>query len=262
PLVEIITGKNTGPRAIAKALDYAAQIKKTPIVVNDSRGFYTSRCFGTYVMEAYTMIGEGINPALVENCGRHLGMAVGPLAVGDEVAIDLSWRIKKQAMADMGDAYVPTEGDRVIDRMYELGRYGRKTAKGFYEYPQDGGKKYLWPGIAEEFGRLPENEQPSPEEVKTRLLYRQLVECVRCYEEGVLTTPEDGDIGAIFGWGFAPFTGGPFSHMDTVGIANVVKELDRLAESYGPRFAAPRLLRDMAAKGETFYGGASAKQAA
>ena len=262
PLVEIITGKNTGPRAIAKALDYAAQIKKTPIVVNDSRGFYTSRCFGTYVMEAYTMIGEGINPALVENCGRHLGMAVGPLAVGDEVAIDLSWRIKKQAMADMGDAYVPTEGDRVIDRMYELGRYGRKTAKGFYEYPQDGGKKYLWPGIAEEFGRLPENEQPSPEEVKTRLLYRQLVECVRCYEEGVLTTPEDGDIGAIFGWGFAPFTGGPFSHMDTVGIANVVKELDRLAESYGPRFAAPGLLRDMAAKGETFYGGASAKQAA
>lgn len=262
PLVEIITGKNTGEKAIAKALDYVAQIRKTPIVVNDSRGFYTSRCFGTYVTEGYTMIGEGVNPALVENCGRQIGMPVGPLAVGDEVAIDLSWKIKKQTMADIGDAYVLTEGDRVIDRMYELGRYGRKTAKGFYEYPSDGGKKYLWPDIVEEFGSLADDKQPSPEEVKTRLIYRQLVECARCFEEGVLTNPEDGDIGAIFGWGFAPFTGGPFSHMDTLGIANVVQELDRLAQAYGPRFAPPKLLRDMAAKGETFYGGVSVKQAA
>ena len=262
PLVEIITGKNTGPKAIAKALDYVAQIKKTPIVVNDSRGFYTSRCFGTYVMEGYTLVGEGVAPALIENCGRQAGMPVGSLAVGDETAIDLAWKIKKQAMLDMGDAYRPTEGDRVIDRMYELGRYGRKAGKGFYEYPSDGSKKYLWPDIEKEFGRLPEEEQPDPAEVRQRLIYRQLVECARCYEEGVLTTPEDGDIGAIFGWGFAPFTGGPFSMMDTIGIAKVVEELDRLAQQYGERFAPPKLLRDMAARGETFYGGLSAKKAA
>ncbi|MGK2286590.1 3-hydroxyacyl-CoA dehydrogenase NAD-binding domain-containing protein [Pedomonas sp. V897] len=262
PLVEIITGRNTGPKAIAKALDYVAQIKKTPIVVNDSRGFYTSRCFGTYVMEGYTLVGEGVNPALIENCGRQAGMPVGPLAVGDETAIDLAWKIKKQTMLDLGDAYRPTEGDRVVDRMYELGRYGRKAGKGFYEYPSDGGKKYLWPDIAREFGRLPEDEQPDPALVRKRLIYRQLAECARCYEEGVLTTPEDGDLGAIFGWGFAPFTGGPFSLMDTIGIAKVVEELDRLAQQYGERFNPPQLLREMAARGETFYSTAGARKAA
>ncbi len=253
PLVEIITGKHTGPAAIAKALDYVSQIKKTPIVVNDSRGFYTSRCFGTYVMEGYTMVGEGVTPALVDNVGRQAGMPVGPMAVGDEVAIDLSYKVKLQTMKDMGDAYKPGPADKVVDRMYELGRYGRKTAKGFYEYPADGGKKYLWPDLEKEFGRLPESEQPSADTVKHRLLYRQLVECARCYAEGVLVTPEDGDIGAIFGWGFPPFTGGPFSMMDTIGIAKVVQELDALTQQYGERFAPPQMLRDMAAKGERFY---------
>jgi 3-hydroxyacyl-CoA dehydrogenase/enoyl-CoA hydratase/3-hydroxybutyryl-CoA epimerase len=261
PLVEIIMGRNTGDKALAKALDYVAQIKKTPIVVNDSRGFYTSRCFGTYVMEGYTMVGEGITPALIENCGRQIGMPVGALAVGDEVAIDLSYKVKLQTQKDLGDAYKTGPSDRVVDRMYELGRFGRKTAKGFYVYPEDGSKKYLWPDIASEFGRLPEAEQPSADEVKTRLLYRQIVECARCFEEGVLVTPEDGDLGAIFGWGFAPQSGGPFSHMDTVGLPQVVATLDRLAQQYGERFAAPKLLRDMAAKGETFYGNAL-KQAA
>ena len=261
PLVEIIMGKKTGDAALAKALDYVAQIKKTPIVVNDSRGFYTSRCFGTYVTEGYIMAGEGIAPALIDNCGRQAGMPVGPLAVGDEVSIDLSYKVKKQTAADLGDAYKPTPGDKVVDRMYELGRFGRKTAKGFYEYPADGGRKFLWPGIAEEFGRLPDDQQPTPEEVKKRLIFRQLVECARCYEEGVLVTPEDGDLGAIFGWGFAPFTGGPLSHMDTLGIANVVRELDALAQKYGERFAPPKLLRDMAAAGETFYSRAAKKAA-
>jgi len=260
PLVEIITGKNTGDGAIAKALDYVAQIKKTPIVVNDSRGFYTSRCFGTYVQEGYTMIGEGVGAALVDNCGRHAGMPVGSLAVGDEVAIDLSWKVKEAAKKDLGDAYKVEAFDAVVDKMMELGRYGRKNGKGFYVYPEDGSKKYLWPDIAEHFPLA--DDQPDPQEVKTRLIYRQLVECARCFEEGVLETPEDGDLGAIFGWGFAPFTGGPFSHMDTVGIANIVAELDRLAQTYGERFSPPQLLRDMAAKGETFYGGASVKAAA
>ena len=261
PLVEIITGKKTGPAAIAKAIDYVSQIKKTPIVVNDSRGFYTSRCFGTYVMEGYAMIAEGVTPALIENCGRQIGMPVGPLAVGDEVAIDLSYKVKKQTMADLGDAYRASPGDVVVDKMVELGRFGRKSNKGFYVYPEDGGKKYLWPDIGDTFKRLADDLQPTPAEVKARLLYRQMVECARCYEEGVLETPEDGDLGAIFGWGFAPQTGGPLSHMDTLGIANVVKELDRLAQLYGERFSPPKLLRDMAAKGETFYGMAMKKAA-
>jgi 3-hydroxyacyl-CoA dehydrogenase / enoyl-CoA hydratase / 3-hydroxybutyryl-CoA epimerase len=261
PLVEIIMGKNTGDKALAKAMDYVSQIKKTPIVVNDSRGFYTSRCFGTYVMEGYSMVGEGVTPALIENCGRQLGMPVGPMAVGDEVAIDLSYKVKLQTVKDLGDAYKAGPADKVVDRMYELGRYGRKTAKGFYVYPEDGSKKYIWPDLQKEFGRLADADQPSAAEVKTRLLYRQLVECARCFEENVLVTPEDGDLGAIFGWGFAPQSGGPFSHMDTVGIATVVATLDRLAQQYGERFAAPKLLRDMAAKGETFYGNAVKKAA-
>lgn len=262
PLVEIITGKKTGPEAIAKALDYVAQIKKTPIVVNDSRGFYTSRCFGTYVMEGYSMVGEGVTPALIDNCGRQAGMPVGPLAVGDEVAIDLSWKVMQATKKDLGDKYQPGPADEVVERMYALGRYGRKTAKGFYVYPQDGGKKYLWPGLAGEFPLKPEAAQPSAEEVKTRLIYRQLVECARCYQEGVLETVEDGDIGAIFGWGFAPFTGGPFSLMDSLGIDQVVKTLKRLEKAYGARFAPPKILKQMAKSGETFYGRAKAKKAA
>jgi 3-hydroxyacyl-CoA dehydrogenase / enoyl-CoA hydratase / 3-hydroxybutyryl-CoA epimerase len=262
PLVEIITGKKTGKAAIAKALDYVSQIKKTPIVVNDSRGFYTSRCFGTYVMEGYAMVGEGVTPALIDNIGKHIGMPVGPLAVGDEVSIDLSYKVKAQTIKDLGDAYKKTAADAVVERMYELGRYGRKTAKGFYVYPEDGTKKYLWPELAATFGHLADELQPSPQEVKDRLMYRQLVECGRCMEEGVLETPEDGDLGAIFGWGFAPHTGGPFSYMDALGLKNVVVTLDRLAQLYGERFNAPKLLRDMAASGQSFYGNTTKKLAA
>ena len=259
PLVEIIVGKGTGPEAIAKALDYVQQIRKTPIVVNDSRGFYTSRCFGTYVTEGYAMVGEGVNPALIENVGKQAGMPVGPLAVGDEVAIDLSWKVMQAAKKDMGDAYRASPADPVVETMMGLERYGRKNAKGFYQYPEDG-KKSLWPGLADSFPHA--EHQPTAEMVRERLVYRQLVECARCFEEGVLETPEDGDLGAIFGWGFAPFTGGPFSHMDTIGIANVVQTLDGLAQRHGERFAPPQLLRDMAARGESFYGGAAVRQAA
>ncbi len=252
PLVEIIVGRKTGERAIAKALDYVRRIRKTPIVVNDSRGFYTSRSFGTYVMEGYTMIAEGINPALIENAGRMIGMPVGPLAVGDEVAIDLSYKILKQTKADLGDAYEPSPGDRVVELFVEkLERFGRKNGKGMYVYPEDGSKKYLWPGIAEHFP--PAAEQPDVEEVKKRLLYRQIVECVRCYAEGVLVTVEDGDVGAIFGWGFAPWTGGPFSHVDFIGAKAFIAEADRLADAYGERFRVPDRLREMAERGETYY---------
>ena len=257
PLVEIIVGKKTGPQAIAKALDYVAQIRKTPIVVHDSRGFYTSRCFGTYVQEGLTLLAEGAKPALIENVGRQLGMPVGPLAVNDEVGLDLSHKVAQQTKADLGDAYRPSAGEKVIEKMMELGRHGRKNGKGFYVYPEDGSTKYLWPELGAEFPLA--LSQPTPAEVKERLLYRQLVECARCFAEGVLDTPEDGDLGAIFGWGFAPYTGGPFTAMDNIGLAKVVEVLDRLTAQHGDRFAPPQLLRDMAAKGETFYGNAARK---
>ncbi|HEX7783409.1 MAG TPA: 3-hydroxyacyl-CoA dehydrogenase NAD-binding domain-containing protein [Sphingobium sp.] len=258
PLVEIIVGEKTGPQAIAKALDFVAQIKKTPIVVHDSRGFYTSRCFGTYVQEGAELLAEGVTPALIENAGKQLGMPVGPLAVSDEVSIELGYKVMKAAKADLGDAYTHQASDDVMTKMVELGRMGRKNGKGYYDYPEDG-RKLLWPGLADQFPRA--DTQPSVEEVRERLLYRQLIECARCFEEGVLATPEDGDVGAVFGWGFAPSTGGPFSHMDTVGIAHVVKVLDRLASAHGDRFAPTRQLRDMAARAVPFYDEAVQKAA-
>lgn len=259
PLVEIIVGKKTGPEAIAKALDYVAQIKKTPIVVNDSRGFYTSRCFGTFVQEGLSMLGEGVTPALIENVAKQMGMPVGPLAVNDEVGLDLSYKVGQQTKKDLGDAYKPGPGEAVIEKMMELGRHGRKNAKGFYAYPEDGSPKHLWPELSANFPVSA--SQPTPAEVRERLLYRQLVETARCFAEGVLETPEDGDLGAIFGWGFMPQTGGPFSAMDTISLPTVVQTLDRLAQQYGERFAPPQMLRDMAAKTETFYGNAAKKAA-
>lgn len=258
PLVEIILGRETGPAAIAKAMDFVAQIKKTPIVVNDSRGFYTSRCFGTYVQEGVEMVAEGVNPALIENAGRQLGMPTGPLAVGDEVSIELGAKIVAAAKKELGDAYVPQRSDQLMEKMVEMGRLGRKSGTGWYDYPESG-KKHLWPGLADLHPRAA--EQPPVGSVKERLLYRQLVECARCFAEGVLETPEDGDIGAIFGWGFAPYTGGPFSHMDLLGADHVVAVLDRLAAAHGERFAAPAQLREMAADGSRYYGRKQAKAA-
>lgn len=258
-LVEIILGKQTGDAAVAKALDFVAQIRKTPIVVNDSRGFYTSRCFGTYVQEGTQMLAEGINPALIENMGRQLGMPVGPLAVSDEVSIELGHKVTQATKAALGDAYVGSLADDVAAHMVAIGRLGRKNGKGYYDYPADGGKKALWPDLAREYPlTIP---QPSAEEVRERLLYRQLVECARCFAEGVLVTPQDGDIGAIFGWGFAPYTGGPFSAIDTIGPAHVVATLDRLAARHGERFTPPQQLRDMAASRSLYYGSAKAKAA-
>lgn len=258
PLVEIILGKQTGEAAIAKALDFVAQIRKTPIVVNDSRGFYTSRCFGTYVMEGTQMLAEGVGPALIENMGKQLGMPVGPLAVSDEVSIELGHKVTLATKKALGDAYVASLADDVAAHMVEIGRLGRKNGKGYYDYPADG-KKALWPGLGQDYPLA--LAQPTPEAVRERLLYRQLVECARCFAEGVLVTPEDGDLGAIFGWGFAPYTGGPFSAIDTIGPKTVVETLDRLAAEHGNRFAPPQQLRDMATNGATYYGSTTAKAA-
>jgi len=251
PLVEIILGEKTGDLALAKALDYVAQIRKTPIVVNDSRGFYTSRCFSTYVTEAVNMLAEGVSPALIENCGIFSGMAVGPFAVGDEVSIELSYHVGQATKKGLGAAYIDQPADAAVDKMYlELDRKGKKNGHGWYEYPE-GGVKYLWPGLAEHFPLA--DIQPSAEEVTNRLLYRQAIEVIRCYEENVLLAPEDADIGAIFGWGFAPWTGGPLSMVDTIGVKKFTAECDNLAQKYGAGFAVPNILRDKAAKDEKFY---------
>ncbi|MCX7166224.1 MAG: 3-hydroxyacyl-CoA dehydrogenase NAD-binding domain-containing protein [Rhodocyclales bacterium] len=251
PLVEIIVGKATSDATLARSMDYVRAIGKTPIVVNDSRGFYTSRVFGTYVSEGMALLEEGVPPALIDKAGLIAGMPVGPLALADEVSIELVHKIAQQTRADLGKAYVERAADRVAAKMVaELGRLGRKSGAGFYDYPADGPKR-LWPGLAETF---PVRAQaPTLEEIIERLILVQSVETMRCLEEKVLRAPIDADIGAILGWGYPPFRGGPIGWLHTLGLPQAVATLDRLAAQHGPRFAAPQLLRDMAAKGERFY---------
>jgi 3-hydroxyacyl-CoA dehydrogenase/enoyl-CoA hydratase/3-hydroxybutyryl-CoA epimerase len=253
-LVEIILGDKTSEAAIAKALDYVMKIKKTPIVVNDGRGFYTSRCFGTYVAEGMAMLEEGYAPALIDNIGRMTGMPRGPLEMHDDVALDLSVKIAKQTAEDLGDKYVPLAGSEIVRKMVEdLGRYGRKNGKGFYDY--DAKPKTLWKGLAELAPvRINDSTPELVEDQKRRLLYRQAVEVARCWEEGVIDDPREADVGAILAWGFAPWTGGPITYIDQIGLKAFVQQADAYAAEYGDRFSPPQLLRDMAATGETFYG--------
>ncbi len=255
-LVEIITAKKTSDYALAMAVDYVKQIKKTPIVVNDSRGFYTSRCFGTYVGEGQEMLAEGIAPALIDNVGRMTGMPRGPLELADDVALDLAYKVREQTKKDLGEKYEVGPSDTLIETMVvKLGRFGRKNGKGFYDYPADaGGKKRLWPGLKDIVKIKVTSSTPElVDEIKKRFLYRQAIEASRCFEEGVVVDPREADVGAILGWGFAPYTGGPLSVIDTVGTKRFVEECDRLAQKYGKRFLPGKLLRDMAETGDTFY---------
>lgn len=253
-LVEIIMGKKTSDETLAKAMDYVKQIRKTPIVVNDSRGFYTSRCFGTYVGEGLAMLGEGVPPAMIENVGRMTGMPMPPLALNDEVSLDLAYKVREQTKKDLGDKYVGSPADDLVKKMVvDLGRVGKKAGKGFYDYPADG-KKKLWPDLASLIGKAQNPDDLDVQELKNRFLYIQALEAARCFEEGVVTDVRDADVGAILGWGFAPWAGGPLSLIDMVGTAAFVEQCDKLAQKYGPRFTPNKLLRDMASKGETFYG--------
>ncbi len=251
PLVEIIVGRKTSKEAIARALDYVAQLRKTPIVVNDSRGFYTSRVFGTFCNEGQIMLAEGVNPALIENAAKMAGMPVGPLAVSDEVSIELQYKIMRQTEADLGEKY-QRPGSYEVGRQFveELKRLGRKSGGGFYDYPASG-RKHLWQGLETIYPRA--LEQPDVGEVKKRLLYVQALETVRCLEEGVLTHAADADIGSILGWGFPAWTGGTLSFIETVGVAAFVKNCERLAKRYGVRFKPTRKLKAMARQGERFY---------
>ena len=251
-LVEIIRGKATGDRAVAKALDFVRQIRKTPIVVNDARFFYANRCIIPYINEGIRMVAEGVEPALVENAAKLVGMPLGPLQLVDETSIDLGVKIAKATKAAMGDAYPDSAVDTVLFAMADGGRLGKKTNAGFYAYDAAGKREGLWPGLAATYPVA--DLQPDLTEVQHRLLFAQVLEAVRALQDGVLTDIREGDVGAILGWGFAPWSGGPFSWLDIIGAARAVEICEALTVSHGPRFAAPDLLRDMAAQGDTFYG--------
>ena len=251
-LLEIIKGARTGDRAVAKALDFARQIRKTPIVVNDARFFYANRCIIPYINEGIRMVREGVTPALVENAAKLVGMPLGPLQLSDEVSIDLGVKIAKATRAAMGDAYPNDDVDEVMFWLHDEGRLGRKAGAGFYAYDDSGKRRGLWEGLAARYA--PAEEQPDLDTVQHRLLLAQVLEAVRAVEEDVLLDLREGDVAAILGWGFAPWSGGPFSWLDIVGARQAVQWCDALEKAHGARFAAPRLLREVADSGGTFYG--------
>jgi 3-hydroxyacyl-CoA dehydrogenase/enoyl-CoA hydratase/3-hydroxybutyryl-CoA epimerase len=253
-LVEIIMGKKTGEEALARALDFVRAIRKTPIVVNDSRGFYTSRVVGTYIREGHLMLTEGVPAAMIENVGRIAGMPVGPLSLNDEVAVDLAWKILKATEADLGAAAVDPRQKALLQAMVEThGRLGRKNGKGFYDYPEKGQKK-LWPGLADLQEIALDPDTIGVARLKQRLLAIQALETARCFEEGVLTDVREADVGSILGFGFAPFTGGTLSYIDMMGVKAFVALCETLEKACGPRFKPNALLLDLAARGESFYG--------
>jgi 3-hydroxyacyl-CoA dehydrogenase/enoyl-CoA hydratase/3-hydroxybutyryl-CoA epimerase len=254
PLVEIIRGSETGPRALAVAFDFVRALKKTPILVNDSRGFFANRCVLAYIREGHLMLREGVPPAMIENLARQAGMPVGPLALNDEVALDLAWRILEATKADLGEAAVDPAQEAILDALVnEHGRLGRKNGKGFYDYPEKGDKR-LWAGLSALQSRRIDADAVDQAQIKRRFLVAQALEAARTMEEGVLTDPREADVGSILGFGFAPFTGGVLSYIDAMGAEAFVAQCDALARTFGPRFAPDEPLRDMARTGETFYG--------
>jgi 3-hydroxyacyl-CoA dehydrogenase / enoyl-CoA hydratase / 3-hydroxybutyryl-CoA epimerase len=253
-LVEIILGKKTGDVALATALDFVRAIRKTPIVVNDSRGFFANRCVLNYIQEGHLMFMEGVPAPMIENVARMAGMPVGPLSLNDEVALDLGWKILKATEADLGPEAINPEQKWLLQELVEKrGRLGRKNGKGFYDYPQSGPKR-LWPGLAELQQKKLDPDTIDIQELKYRLLLVQSLEAARCVEEGVITDVREADVGSILGFGFAPFTGGTLSYIDMMGTKRFVDLCKTLEKKYGPRFQSPKLLLDMAQKGDTFYG--------
>jgi 3-hydroxyacyl-CoA dehydrogenase / enoyl-CoA hydratase / 3-hydroxybutyryl-CoA epimerase len=255
-LVEIILGRNTGDVALAAALDYVRQIGKTPIVVNDSRGFFANRCVLRFTAEGLEMLMEGVPPAMIENAAKMAGMPVGPLSLSDEVALDLVLKIMKATEADLGPNAVDQAQKKLMIEMVEKqGRFGRKNAKGFYDYPEKGkGQKSLWPTLSSLQPKHLDPDTLDVEELKQRFLVVQAVEAARTVEDHVITDPREADVGSILGFGFAPFTGGTLSYIDFMGTKKFVDLCRKLEAKYGSRFTPPKLLLEMAEKGETFYG--------
>ena len=253
-LVEIIMGKKTGAAALAAALDFVRAIRKTPIVVNDSRGFYANRCVLNYIREGHLMFIEGVPAAMIENVARMAGMPVGPLSLNDEVALDLGWKILKAMEADLGPNAVDPKQKWLLQELVEnRGRLGRKNGKGFYDYPQNGPKR-LWPGLAELQQTKLDPDTIDIQDLKHRFLVTQALEAARTLEEGVITDVREADVGSILGFGFAPFSGGTLSYIDMMGTKQFVALCKRLEKKFGPRFKPGKLLTNMATKGDTFYG--------
>lgn len=254
PLLEIVVGEKTSDGSIARAIDVAQQIKKTPIVVNDSRGFFTSRVIGTFLSEAAAMLGEGVSPVSIEQAGLQAGYPTGPLALVDEVSLTLSRRIREEARAAAeaaGQDYPDHPAFPVMDRMVsEFDRGGRAAGAGFYDY--EGGKRAgLWPGLVENFGGT--NEIPF-RDMQERMLFAEALESVKCVDEGVLRSTAEANIGSIFGIGFPPWTGGVLQYINGYegGPAGFVARANELAAAYGDRFTPPRSLVDLAAAGGRF----------
>jgi len=253
-LVEIIMGKKTGDKALAVALDYVKAIKKTPIVVNDSRGFFANRCVGNYLLEGHLMLAEGVPPAMVENVARMAGMPVGPLTLNDEVALDLAWKVVQATKKDLGDAAIDPRQEKLLETMVvKNDRLGRKNGKGFFDY--DGKNKRLWPDLQETIG-APKRDADSIDvsELKQRFLVTQALEAARCVQEKVITDVREADVGSILGFGFAPYTGGTLSYIDMMGTPAFLALCKALQKKHGDRFKPNKLIRDMAKAGETFYG--------
>ena len=254
PLLEIIRGGKTSDATLAHAMDFARAIGKTPIVVNDARGFYTTRVVMAYQAEAFDMLAQGVDPAVIEEGGVAAGMPVPPLALSDAVALDLIHQINLQAARDLGDAYRFAPGYAMVGRMVEEeGRKGKKAGQGFYDYASDGSKQF-WPRLRE-FAAGTRRVEMSVADARDQLLAAQAFEAVRCLEEGVITDPSQCDVGAILGWGFAPRTGGPLSWIDRIGVAACVARCDALAERYGSTRLKqlPVALRQLAARGASIY---------
>ncbi len=249
-LVEIIKGNETGDRAVAKALDYVRQIKKTPIVVNDARFFYANRCIIPYVNEGARMLTEGVAPWMIDHAAQQLGFPVGPIQLTDETSIDLGAKIARATKAAMGNEYPDSPADDLIFWMEEEGRLGRKANAGFFNYDEKGKRLDYWKGMQE---RYPLKDDLEMADIKDRLMFAQVLEAVRALEEGVLMDIREGDVGAILGWGFAPWSGGPLSWLDILGAEYAAERCDQLEAKFGERFKCPALLREMAENGESFY---------
>ncbi|HEY2044579.1 MAG TPA: 3-hydroxyacyl-CoA dehydrogenase NAD-binding domain-containing protein [Jatrophihabitans sp.] len=261
PLLEIIRGEQTSDEALARALDYAQQIKKTPIVVNDSRGFFTSRVIGTFVNEALAMLAEGVPAGTVEQATTQAGYPVGALQLTDELNMELFVKIRNEtrdAVEATGGVFPAHPGEAVVDRMVELGRPGRLRGKGFFDYDDTKRRTVLWPGLAEEFPTTDDPGALDVHELQERMLFAEAVDSVRCLEEGVLTSVADANIGSIMGIGFPPWTGGVLQYINGYegstgkGIAAFTARADQLAEKYGERFTPSPLLRKKAENGEAF----------
>jgi 3-hydroxyacyl-CoA dehydrogenase / enoyl-CoA hydratase / 3-hydroxybutyryl-CoA epimerase len=251
PLVEIIVGQATNDETLARAFDYVLQIGKTPIVVNDSRGFYTSRVFGTYVMEGIAMLKEGVHPRSIEVAGLQAGMPMPPLALQDEVSLSLGLHVAEQTKKDLaaeGKPYTEHPGMGVVRQLCEIGRVGKKVGKGFYDWAEDG--KQLWPELTKLYPVAA--QQPEQSELIDRLMFAQANEAARCWGEGVLRSVADANIGSIFGWGFAPFHGGALQYIDAMGVPAFVARARELAAQHGPRFEPAPVLAEMARSGRGF----------